>query len=110
MRSYHWSRARLRHLSLSSSEWAAGVGHHHTVEDIVLTVRTTQYQLHRHHCSTCQKDHLASLPANLGGAVRIGPRVLALAAWMRLDMRQSIGNIDRFALLKAVLYYPYLGF
>ena len=73
-----------------------GVGHHHTTEDIVLTVRTTQYQLHKHHCGACQKDHLAPLPANLGGAVRIGPKVLALAAWMRFDMRQSIGNIARF--------------
>ncbi|MFT5681621.1 MAG: hypothetical protein ACI8RZ_002527, partial [Myxococcota bacterium] len=32
-----------------------GVGHHHTVEDIVLTVKTTQYQLHKHHCYACQK-------------------------------------------------------
>ena len=71
-----------------------GVGHHHTVEDIVLTVKTTQYQLHRHHCDACQRSHLAPLPANLGGAVRIGLK--ALAAWMRFDMRQSIGNIARF--------------
>ena len=73
-----------------------GVGHHHTTEDIVLTVKTTQYQLHKHHCNACQKAHLAPLPADLGGAVRIGPRALALAAWMRFDMRQSIGNIARF--------------
>ena len=73
-----------------------GVRHRHTTEDIVLTVSTTQYQLHKHHCDACQKTHLAPLPENLGGAVRIGPRALALAAWMRFDMRQSIGNIARF--------------
>ena len=73
-----------------------GVGHRHLVEDIVLTVKTTQYDLHRHHCPACQTDHQAPLPQHLGGPVRIGPSALALAAWMRLDMRQSIGNIARF--------------
>lgn len=73
-----------------------GIGHRHVTEDIVLTVQTTQYNLHRHHCEACERSHLAPLPDHLGGAVRIGPKALALATWMRFDMRQSIGNIARF--------------
>ena len=71
-----------------------GIGHRHLVEDIVLTVETTQYDLHRDHCTACLIDHQAPLPQHLGGTIRIGPN--ALAAWMRFDMRQSISNIARF--------------
>ena len=72
-----------------------GIGHRHLVEEIVLTVKTTQHDLHQHHCSDCQVGHQAPLPQHLGGPVWIGPNALALAAWMRFDMRLSIGNIAR---------------
>ena len=73
-----------------------GIGSRHVAEDIVLTVQTTQYNLHRHHCPACLTDHQSPLPQHLGGPIRIGPNALALAAWMRFDMRQSIGDIARF--------------
>jgi len=72
-----------------------GVGHHHVVEDIVLRVETTEYRQHRHHCKACNSRYIAPLPAALGGPVRIGAQALALAAWLRFELGQSIGKISR---------------
>ena len=72
-----------------------GIAHRHTVEDIVLRVETTEYCQHRHHCAACNNRHIAPLPAELGGPVRLGPQALALAAWLRFELGQSIGKISR---------------
>ena len=72
-----------------------GIAHRHTVEDIVLRVETTEYRQHRHHCAACNNRHIAPLPTELGGPVRIGPKALALAAWLRFELGQSIGKISR---------------
>ncbi|MEL6343838.1 MAG: IS66 family transposase [Myxococcota bacterium] len=72
-----------------------GVAWRHTTEDIVLTVKTTEYHLHRHHCANCGEEHVAELPASFGGPVRIGPKALALAAWLRFDLGESFGKISR---------------
>lgn len=49
---------------------------------------------------------VAPLLAELGGPVRIGPPALALAAWLRLELGQSIGRLSRLFTVGIGLKWP----
>lgn len=73
----------------------AGVGRCHRVEELVIHVEVTEYQCMRHRCERCGTVTEAPLPAELGGAPKVGPHAQAVAMALRFDTALPVSTISR---------------
>jgi len=72
-----------------------GIGRRHRVEDLVITVEVTEYQCMCQVCERCGTVTEAPLPANLGGAPKVGPQAQAVAMALRFDAGLPVSAISR---------------
>ena len=72
-----------------------GIGRRHRVEELVITVEVTEYQCQRQRCSCCGETTVAPLPAELGGAPKVGPQAQAVAMGLRYEYGLTVGAISR---------------
>ena len=72
-----------------------GVGRRHSVEDLVIRVEVTEYQCMRQGCERCGRVTEAPLPAELGGAPKVGPHAQAVAMALRFDTARPVSTISR---------------
>jgi len=72
-----------------------GVGRCHRVEELVINVEVTEYQCMREQCERCGTVTEAPLPAELGGAPKVGPQAQAVAMALRFDAGLTVSAISR---------------
>ena len=72
-----------------------GVGRRHRVEELVIRVEVTEYQCMCQQCERCGAVTEAPLPAELGGAPKVGPQAQAVAIALRFDTGLPVSTISR---------------
>lgn len=71
------------------------IGRRHRVEELVIQVEVTEYQCMLEQCTGCGAVTEARLPAELGGAPKIGPHAQAVAMALRFDVGVPVSAISR---------------
>ncbi len=72
-----------------------GVARRHRVEELVIKVDVTEYQCMYQQCDQCGIVTEAGLPAELGGAPKVGPHAQAVAMALRFDVGVPVSAISR---------------
>ena len=72
-----------------------GIGRRHRVEELVIQVEVTEYQCMVEQCAGCGVVTEAPLPAELGGAPKVGPQAQAVAMALRFDVGIPVSAISR---------------
>lgn len=82
-----------------------GIARRHRVEDLVMSVEVTEYQCMCRRCDRCGTETEAPLPAELGGAPKVGPQAQAAAMALRFDTGLPVATISR--VFREIFHLPF---